>query len=116
MLIKNILIGLLVFLFCIGLAGMGIAGDNEKPYASRGDNVSSMNTENHNIEFDYSPMMASGGLASVSHMKEESEVIEFDYSPRERSSLASSSSMNTDSEEIQFDYSPRPVNCGTPYC
>jgi hypothetical protein len=116
MLIKNILIGMLASLFCLGLAGTVIAGDNEKPYASLGDKSAPMNMENDNIEFDYSPRERAS-LASVSLMNTDREDIEFDYSPREDSNnTAALSSMNTDSEDIQFDYSPRSVNCGTPYC
>ena len=86
MLIKNILIGILFSLFCIGLGGTGIAGHNEKPYAYLGYKVSPMNTENDYIEFNFTPMTVSSGLASVSLINADSEVIEFDYSPRESSS------------------------------
>ncbi len=117
MLTKKILIGLLTSFFCLGLAGVVIAGDYEKPYVSLSNQFTSMNMNNEDIDFDYSPRMDSSGLETVSSMNADSDVIEFDYSPREDSKIiATLPSMNTDSEDIQFDYSPRPMNCGTPYC
>ena len=60
---KNILICILVSLFCIGLVGTGFAKDNENNYASFGDK-DSLNTMGKNgIESAYSPMMVSRGLA-----------------------------------------------------
>jgi hypothetical protein len=116
MLIKNILIGMLVSLFCLGLVGTVIAGGYGTPNVYLDDKDSSDTMEKDGIEFDYSPMTVSSGFASASSRNNDIEVIEFDYSPRKSNNLASGPSMNKDSEDIEFDYTPRSVNCGTPYC
>lgn len=142
MLTKKIILGILVSLFSFGFSAAAIAEGYGTPNDALGDKNSSMTMENEGIEFDYSPMTARSGLASVSALNVDSEVIEFDYSPRENSNLASASSINkesediefdyspredskiiatlpsmkTDSENIQFDSSPRPVNCVAPNC
>ena len=112
---KNILIGGLVSLFCIGLISTGFAEDNEYNYASFGDKDSYNTMGQDGIESAYSPMTVSRGIASSSQ-NNDSKVIEFDYSPRENSNLASVPSTYKNNEDIQFDYSPRPLNCGTHYC
>lgn len=115
MLIKNILIGILASLFCIGLVGTGFAENIENNYASFAEKNSSNTMGKDGIESAYSPMTVSRGLASSSQ-NTDSEVIEFDYSPRENRSLASVPSTNKNYEDIQFDYSPRPLYCGTHHC
>jgi hypothetical protein len=116
MLIKNILIGLIITLFFLGISGAVIAGGAEKSHAYLGDRITPMNMENNNIEFE-SSQINSNRLTSMPMMKTDSDAIDFDYSPREDTqSTAVLHSVNSDSEDIQFDYSPRPMNCGTPYC
>jgi hypothetical protein len=116
MLIKNILIGILISLFFLGLSGAVIAGEVEKSHVPLSNQITPMNMENNNIEFE-SSLIKSKSLVSVPMMNTDSDAIEFDYSPREDTqSTAVLPSVNNDSEDIQFDYSPRLMNCGTPYC
>jgi hypothetical protein len=61
MLTKKILIGLLTFFFCLGLTGAVIAGDYRKPYVSLGNQFTSMNMDNEDIDFDYSPRTVNCG-------------------------------------------------------
>ena len=116
MLSKNILIGMLVSLFCLGLSGTVFSEDIGDPNSSIGDRATPMDMESDYIEFDYSPRESSS-LASVPFMNMGSDVIEFDYSPRDHTQSATVlHPVNTESADIQFDYSPRPLNCGAPYC
>ena len=116
MLIKNILIGMLIFLFFLGLSGAVIAGEVKKSYASFSDLITPMNLENNNIEFEYSPIQFNS-LASMPLVNTNSNVIDFDYSPKDDAqSTAVLPSVNTNSENIRFDYSPRSINCGASHC
>jgi len=113
---KIIILGMLVFLFFSGFSSAVIAGGYGTANVYLGDKDSTDIMGKDGIEFAYSPMTVSSGLASASSRNTDSEVIEFDYSPRKSSSIGSVLSMKKDSEDIEFDYSPRPVKCGTSYC
>lgn len=112
---ENILIGIFVSLFCIGLVSTGFAKDHENNYTSFGDKDSFNTMSKDGIESAYSPMTASRGLSSSSQ-NIDSEFIEFNYSLRENSNLATVPWTNKNNEDIQFDYSQRPLNCGTHHC
>ena len=113
---KVLLYSILISLFALTTPTTVIAGGYGTANVYLEDKGSVDIMGNDGIEFAYSPMTVSRGLASASSKNTNSEVIEFDYSPRERSSIGSVLSMNKGSEDIEFDYSPRPVKCGTSYC
>ena len=113
---KKVILGMLVFLFFSGFSSAVIAGGYGTANVYLGDEGSIDIMGNDGIEFAYSPMTVSSGLASASSRNTDSEVIEFDYSPRKSSSIGSVLSMKKDSEDIEFDYSPRSVKCRTSHC
>ena len=113
---RKIILGMLVFLFFSGFSSAVIAGGYGTANVYLGDKGSIDIMGNDGIEFAYSPMTVSSGLASASSRNTDSEVIEFDYSPRKSRSIGSVISMKKDSEDIEFDYSPRSVKCRTSHC
>jgi len=116
MLIKNILIGMIIFLFFLGLSGAVIARDVEKPSASFSGLIIPMNMENNDIEFEYYPIKDSS-FTSLPIMNTDSDVIDFDYSPKDDTqSTAISPYFNIDRGGIQFDYSPKTINCRATHC
>jgi len=117
MLSHKIFIGALASFFWLGLAAPGIAGDYGKGLPTSEGKITSQNTANDNIEFDYSPREESNSIADYFSTNMDSETIEFDYSPREEhKNLATHSTTNSSDDDIQFDYSPLPTNCESPYC
>jgi hypothetical protein len=108
MLTKKILIGMLASLFYLSLAGVVVAGNNEKPSDFSGDQVISTYMDKHGNEFSYSPMVESSQITAVSPVYVNDEDIELGYSPMEESSQISAlSPVYVNNEDIEFDYSPR---------